>query len=259
MYRLVALGVLLTAALAAAANPKASTLARSAEQLYRDAKFTEAAEALREAYDLEPQAQFLFNRARAIEQAGQTAKAIELYRQYVRLPAEDTDPDVVARARSHIEQRTHQPEPGGPTKTAASPGLAATPTKNAGPTGKRPGEPESMAQAEVVAPMPSAGPNPKVLGLMVVGVSVATFAVGVTYGLLSASSRTAFTRALRIDDKRSAEASARTQALVADICFAAGAIAAVTGIMLLLRSDDAVTVAFAPVSQGGLLALGVRW
>lgn len=239
---------------AVAANPKASALARQAEQHYKDAKFAEAAQSLSQAYDLEPQAHFLFNLARALEQDGKTAVAIETYRRYLALPVDETEPELVARAKTTIALRTQRQAP---AKTKTGPGLTASPTKPGSAKGKN--KPEADSEADAVAALPSAGPSPKLPGLLVTGVSVAAFAVGITFGLLATSSRQKFDHAGTAQAKAFFEHTVRTKALVADICFAAGAVAAVTAVILLLRSDDAVTVALAPVAQGGLLAMGWRF
>ena len=244
MWHAWALGALLVSTAAVAGNPKATALARQAEQQYKDAKFAEAAESLQQAYDLEPKAHFLFNLARSLEQDGKTAIAIDTYRRYVALPADETEPELVARAKSTIAVRTQRQQP---TKTKSGPGLIATPTKN---------KPELESDAEAV--LPSAGPGPKVPGLLVTGVSVAAVVVGITFGVLADDSRRSFDQASTRQVKAFFEQSVRTKALVADICFGAAAIAAVTAVILLLRSDDGVAVAFAPVTQGGVVALGWR-
>ena len=244
----------MTSTLAAAANPKATALARQAEDQYKDANFELAAQSLQAAYDLEPKAHFLFNLARALEQDGQTRLAIDTYRRYLALPADETEPELVARAKTTIAVRT-QRQPA--VKTKASPGRVATPTKSGSAKTRSKAEPES--EAETVAVLPTAGPSPKLPGLLVTGVSAAAFAVGVTFGLLATGSRTSFDQAQTQQAKSGFERTVRTQALIADICFGAGAVAAVTAVILLLKSDDGVGVAFALVAQGGLFALGWRF
>ena len=236
---------------AVAANPKASALARQAEQQYKEAKFEEAAQSLQQAYDLEPNAHFLFNLARALEQDGKTAVAIETYRRYLALPVDETEPELVARAKTTIAVRTQRQAA---VKTKASPGLTATPTKSSKSKSK-----DADSEADAVATLPTAGPSPKLPGLLVTGASVAAFAVGVTFGLLANASRQSFDQAVTQQAKAFFEQTVRTKALVADICFDVGAVAAVTAVILLLRSDDGVAVALAPVPQGGVFAMGWRF
>jgi tetratricopeptide (TPR) repeat protein len=246
-----AFGVVVISAIAAAANPKATALAREAESLYQDAKFTEAARALKSAYDLEPQAQFLFNMARALELAGQTGEAIETYQRYIVLPADETEVALVARAKATIETRTR------PAQSVAAPTTSA---RSSGGKPKQKSEPGGDIESAVVAPLPGAAPSPKLPALLVTGVSAVALAVGVGFGVLAQSARFDFDHATTLQGKLSLQTTARTQALVADVCLAAGAVAAVTAVVLLLKSDEApLAVAFAPIRQGGLLALGLRF
>ena len=239
---------------AVAANPKATALAREAEQHYKAAQFGEAAQSLQQAYDLEPKGHFLFNLARALEQDGKTATAIETYRRYLALPADETEPELVARAKTTIAVRTQRQAP---VKTKVSPGLTATPTRPGSAKGKN--KPDAETEGEALATLPTAGPSPKLPGLLVAGGSVAAFAVGVTFGLLANGSRRSFDNAGTQQAKAFFEQTVRTKALVADICFAVGALTAITAVILLLRSDDGVAVALAPIPQGAVFAMGWRF
>ena len=261
MRRACLVAALVVSSLAAAANPKATSLARGAEQLYREAKFEQAADALTQAYDLEPRAQFLFNLARAQEQAGQTAVALETYRKYLALPAEETERELVARARATIAQRTTAPESSAAApQTTRGPGLTAKPTKDAtNPSRAARGSKAEVEATEPAAPALTTGPSPKLPGLIVAGVAVAAVGVGVTFGFLSANSRATFTTASSYQVKRAAEITTRQQALIADLCLGAGVAAAIVSVILLARSDVPVAVALAPLRDGALLALGLRF
>jgi len=261
VWRACLVAALVVSSLAAAANPKATALARTAEQRYREGKLEQAIEALTQAYDLEPNSQFLFNLARAQEVAGHTAIALETYRRYVVLPADETDHELVARAKATITGRTSVAEPAttATVQTSKSPGLSSKPTKEppASSTSSR-----GSARAEGGEPAAlslSSGPSPKVPGLIVAGVAVATVGVGVTFGLLSSGSRATFRTATSYQVKRAAEITTRQQALIADLCIGAGIAAAVTAVILLARSDGPATVALAPLRDGALLALGLRF
>lgn len=229
---------LLVSVVATAANPTAAKLARNAEQLYRDARFLEAADALRGAYDLEPRAQFLFNLARTLEQAGQTDRALETYRQYVGRPSSETEPELVARARATLEAR-----------------LRTQGVKKASPRPVVKNEPNET-ETEAVAPLQSKEANPKLPGLLVTAAAVVTSGVALTFGLLANDSRTAFSAATTMERKRAFEATARTQALVADVCWVVGAGALMTAMVLLLKSDEHLRVAFSLSRHGVGLALG---
>lgn len=234
--------MLVSAGLAMAGNPKAASLARAAEQQYRNGQFTEAAATLGLALDLEPVPQFLFNQARALELAGQTARAMELYRRYLHLPAEDTGPALVARARATLDQRIQNGR--GPV-TKTEPGLKATPTK---------------ASLERVSLLAEPAPSPKVPALIITGVSVAALGTGAAFGLLSGSSRASYTSAITLQDKQRFEVMTRQRALIADLAFGAGIASAITAIILFAASDPPlVTVSFAPLAQGALASVGASF
>ena len=65
--RLVTLALLLLSAtaFAASAASKANALAKEGDKLYKDGKYKEAAEALKKAYDIDPNPTLIFNIARA--------------------------------------------------------------------------------------------------------------------------------------------------------------------------------------------------
>src|ERR1043165_563243 len=93
-----ALGLALSAE--GAPRPRAAELAKTAEKLYLQAKYKEAAELLQRANELEPQPVFLYNIARARAQAGDLPSALDYYRQYV--ASSETDPTLVKRATLSI-------------------------------------------------------------------------------------------------------------------------------------------------------------
>src|SRR3954466_10607225 len=104
MRRLFLLAALTLAASAFPANPKASALAKDADRLYKDNKYKEAAEVLRQAYEADPNGLYLYNIARAYDQAGELELSQEYYRKYVALPSEDAQPDLVKKANLAMDR-----------------------------------------------------------------------------------------------------------------------------------------------------------
>jgi len=101
----VALGLSLAALGAgphAGGERRAADLAKSAEKLYLQAKYKEAAELLKKANELDPKPVFLYNIARALDQAGDLPASLDYYRQYV--ASAETDPTLVKRATLSIER-----------------------------------------------------------------------------------------------------------------------------------------------------------
>lgn len=83
----VVLSIVLSIALFAAAgggsSKEAFKLFAQSEKLYRAGKFREAADLLEKAYALDPEPTLLFNRARALESAGDLAEAVVAYSLYL--------------------------------------------------------------------------------------------------------------------------------------------------------------------------------
>lgn len=75
----------LSLALAAASSnaDEAFKLFEQSEKLYREGKFLEAADLLDRAYTLDPEPTLLFNRARALESAGELEEAVAVYTLYL--------------------------------------------------------------------------------------------------------------------------------------------------------------------------------
>ncbi len=265
MRHALALCVLMASSLAAAANPKAGALAREAEQLYREAKFTQAADLLRQAYDVEPNPKFLFNRARALEQAGDTAVALETYREYIALPADETEPELVIRAQETIDERTRPkdaPRKAAPTHASppsTKPTKEAVPTTTAKAVGDQPAKDHPVSNNTTVAVPTAPTGRSKVPALVVSGLGVAALGVGVTFGLLANGARAQFSTATTLRGKIEFEAATRRDALVADLSLLVGVAAATVGIVLFARSDEPVSVAVTPTRQGATVAVGWSW
>src|SRR5882757_7797608 len=79
-----------------AANPKAAQLAKDGDRLYKEGKYRDAAEALKQAYELDKNPVLLFNIARAYDQAGDLQIALDTYRQFIAVP--DIDPQLIKKA-----------------------------------------------------------------------------------------------------------------------------------------------------------------
>src|SRR3990167_2971225 len=104
MRRLALLAVMSLATVALCANSKASALAKEAYRFYKDNKYKEAAETLRQAYDADPTPLYLYNIARAYDQAGELEQSQEYYRKYVALSSDETQPDLVKKANLAMDR-----------------------------------------------------------------------------------------------------------------------------------------------------------
>jgi tetratricopeptide (TPR) repeat protein len=88
----------------AAPDARATALAKDAERLYKDGQYKEAAKLLEEAQALEPNPKFLYNMARAYDQAGELQPALDTYGKYIGLPATDSEPDLVKKANLSMDR-----------------------------------------------------------------------------------------------------------------------------------------------------------
>src|SRR4051812_6291443 len=102
MRRLATLAMVTLAFCAQAASPKATQLAKDGDRLYKEGKYREAADALKQAYEVDKNPVLLFNIARAYDQAGDLQIALDTYREYISLP--DTDPQLVKRANLAMDR-----------------------------------------------------------------------------------------------------------------------------------------------------------
>jgi tetratricopeptide (TPR) repeat protein len=198
---------------------------------YRAGRFEQAAVAFQEAYNLTRHRDLLFNIARAREKMGDRDGAVQWYRSYLQTqPADET------AIIHHIRQIGGDPAaPTGTPKTSP----AATPKVEASPA--------------VVEEGP--GPWPWVAA----GASVAALAAGTVFGLQAldeaSAARSADIRSVASKHKDQAE----SKALLADVAFGAGAVAAAAAVYLWWRADDAAATEQhidVGVGPGGL---GVGW
>jgi tetratricopeptide (TPR) repeat protein len=99
------------------AHARAVALLNQSAEHYREGRFTEAAELLREAYEIEPEPVLLYNLARALEGLGDLDGAVEAYEGYLEGEPEANDRGAIeARLetlRRQIEalERVEEPEP----------------------------------------------------------------------------------------------------------------------------------------------------
>lgn len=268
MRRLAILAALSLASLALGANPKASALAKDADRLYKDNKYKEAAETLRQAYEADPLGLYLYNIARAYDQAGELELSQEYYRKYVALPSEESQPDLVKKANLAMDRlRTlvAKDEAGRQLNDAEKKRLedearvaketAATEAEKAR-LQKESYEAKERAALEAAKGKTSAR---LVAGVVVGGLAVAGLGSGIAFGVLSGSSKSSFTSATTVADKKKFETETKTRALIADVSFAGAAAFAIAAIIVFPKGSaeppKAVEVVFAPAPGGGYAGL----
>lgn len=251
----------LWAGLSAAANPKATALAKDAERLYGSGQYKDAAKLLDEAIKLDPVPKFTYNLARCYDQAGELQPALEAYRRYVGFPTSDTEPDLVKRAnlsmdrlrgliaKQDADSRIRDAEKERLEREAKEARERAEAEADRARRQKAQFDAKEREKSEEQAGKAN---GRKTAAFVVGGVGLAAFATATVFGLLSNGSKQAFRTAVLLEDKRARQADTASQALVADISLLAGVACAVTAIILYPKGDA--PQASAAIIPGGALA-----
>jgi tetratricopeptide (TPR) repeat protein len=267
--RRLALFFALLALPALAANPKASQLAKDADRLYKDNKYKEAAETLKQAYDAEPTPLYLYNIARAYDQAGELELSLEHYRKYVGLSSDETQPDLVKKANLAMDRLRTLVAKGEADKKLRdaekqrleddAKKAEARADAEAAEARRQRREFEAKEKARKEAAEQRIGTR-KLASFITGGVGVAGLGMALGFGLGTLGNREAFRTSTTLPDKQKFEAATRTTAAVADVSLLVGVAAAVTTAILFPWAGDdggkSVTVVLAPVSGGAVAGLG---
>jgi len=269
MRRSALLTAFLAALVAQAANPRAAALAKDADRLYRDNQYKEAAETLRKAYEAEPTALYLYNIARAYDQAGELDLSLEFYRKYVGRPSEETQPDLLKKAnlamdrlrtlvaRGEADKKLRDAEKTRLEDEARKAEARADAEANEARQQRREFEAKEKARKEGEAKRAN---GRKLAAYVTGGAAVAGLGLALGFGLASNGNREAFRKSVTLVDKQQNEAATRTTAAVADVSLVVGVAAAVATVILYPRGgaepEQSVSVAFAPTSGGAVATFG---
>lgn len=268
MRRIAFLLALLCAGLSFAANPKASALAKDADRLYKENKYKDAAEKLKEAYDAESTPLYLYNIARAYDQAAELDLSMEYYRKYVALPSTDTTPDLVKKANLAMDRlRTllAKGEADKKVRDAEAQRLEDERKKaedradaEASEARKQRREFEAKEKARKEESEKKVN-TMKLASYITGGVAIAGLGSALVFGLAANANKDAFTKSVTLADKQRLEAETHGTAAVADISLLIGLAAAVTTVIIFPKGGEpekAVNVVVAPLNGGGAVAVG---
>jgi tetratricopeptide (TPR) repeat protein len=206
----------------ASADKEARKLFFQGDRMYEEGKYEEAVAAFEKAYALSHRPELLFNLANAYERLGQYEEALRSLRDFAP-SAPDGDREKIAERIKTLEARAEEHRKRASEKAAPAPVAAAA----APPP---PAEPES---------------HPPILAYSLMGVGVVGIGIGTIFGVQALGSKSdaedqckgGFCPASAqksIDD-------AKSQALIADIGFAVGVVAAGAGVVLFLTRDTSET------------------
>jgi tetratricopeptide (TPR) repeat protein len=258
--------LLLTSFASLGASPKA--MAKEADRLYKDGRYREAADTLRAAYQAEPNPLFLYNIARALDQAGEVSPALDAYRQYVSQSSEDTQPELVKKAnlamdrlrtmaaKAEADRQVQDQEKKRLEDERKKADAQAADERRAALEQRQAYEAKEKAARESQA----AKVNSQLIGSLVLGgVAVVGLGTALGFGLAANGTKGAFQRATTLADKQGLEAATKTQALVADLSLLVGIGAGVAAAILFPKGpapSGQVKVVLTPIGGGGLAAIG---
>ncbi|MGA9524723.1 MAG: hypothetical protein WBV82_24910 [Myxococcaceae bacterium] len=227
-------------------HPRFTQLVKQAERLYSTGKYKDSAEKLIEAYVYDPHPRLIYNIARAYDQAGELELALEFYQRYVK-SREGTDPTLLKRSALSIDrvrelmkrrEETKQREAQLSAEAKAAEERAAREAE-----AKRRAEGElRLREAATAEEQVKARGRARIAAYTLGGVAVAGLGTGAIFGLQSNGSRNQFRDAKTVAAKSELEARTRQQALIADIGFGVGLVAAVTAVILYPKGPDEAAV-----------------
>jgi tetratricopeptide (TPR) repeat protein len=268
------------AGLTQAAPPPESDFARFnriGAQAYKDGKYEEAAEALVQAYNINPVAALLFNIARAFERAGKDDEAIRYYQRYV--DAQGTELETVKKAARSLDQ-LHRKE--AERKAAAQEQAAKDQAEKdrlakeqaakdqvakdeAARLAKEQAEKDKARQdAEVHTVKETSRPGyalPTTIGV----VAVVAAAAGLSLGIVAKGKATAFDNTYDPTLRPQLRSSAQAFAIGADISYGIAVVAAVASIILFVRASSSSSpsatpqVAIVPLNGGAAATWSASW
>ena len=205
------------------ADKEARKLFFQGDRLYEEGKYEEAVAAFEKAYELSHRPELLFNLANAYERLGQYEEALRSLRDFEPSAPEADRPKIAERIKT-LEARAEERRQRESEKAAAPATAAAT-------APSPPAEPES---------------KPPILAYALMGGGVVALGVGTVFGVMALGTKSDAENQCARNGVCPASAQksiddAKSQALIADIAFAVGAVAAGTGLVLYLTRDTSPT------------------
>lgn len=209
------------------AADRAMDLFEKARARYREGKFKDAADLLRQAYALHPEPVLLFNLGRALEDLGDLAGAADAYERYLASEPNAPDRGAIAERSRSLRARIAEQERLRRERAAA--------------------EQRAVAAQESAERVKKPSPVPWILG----GAGLAVVGAGAVFGLMARSKEK---DAVDEPEQRAAAEhldTAKRDATIANVLFAGGGALLAGGIVsfVLLRPHDA-AVAIAPAPGG---------
>jgi tetratricopeptide (TPR) repeat protein len=199
---------------------KVDAINAEAVEKFQAKEYDEAVALFEQAYELQPEPNYLFNIGRIYEESGNLAKSVEFYERFVKEPGVPLDArerglERLRVLRAIIEETAPEPEPEPEPEVEPEP------------------EPEP-----VVAPPPE-DPKPsklRVAGYVLLGTGAATLAVGGVLAGLALQRANTLEGQHTYEERNDTADQGRGMALSADILFGVGGAVAAAGLVMVLVS-----------------------
>lgn len=217
----------------ATAEERYDALTTQAATAYEAGEYAKAVELFEQAYELRAVSNILYNIGRIHEEAGNIDAAIEYYDKFVVAPnvQQAARKDALDRLKTLREVKAVRDGTAAadatPAPTEAPPAEVSTSTAEAA-------EPKTVVVVREEEPKPG-----RVLGWALLGVGGASLVGSGIFGLLAQSQFSQFEEATTLEGRRDAASAGRTNAVVADSLLVTGFVTAVVGgVVLLMSSGD---------------------
>lgn len=225
-----------------ASDREFNKLVKAAEQLYSAGKYKDSAERLIEAYAYKPHPRLIYNIARAYDQAGELELSLEFYQRYIN-SQEGTDPTLLKRSSLSIDRLRgllSQREQRRGAEAAEQARLEAE-AKAARANAEKEAEAKRRAEKELLSRKQAdsaARSRSKIAAFALGGVAIAGLGTGTVFGLQANGSRSQFSTAETVAVKEELRGRTQSQALIADVGFGAGVVAAIAAVILYPKGSD---------------------
>lgn len=197
-----------------------------AVEKFQAKQYDEAAALFEQAYDLQPEPNYLFNIGRIYEESGNLAKSVEYYERFVKEPGVPLDArerglERLRVLRAILEETAPEPEPEVEPEPEPEPKVTPEPE----PTPKPEPKPEERRPSKL-----------RIAGYALLGTGGAVLIGGGVLGGLALGRANALEGQHTYEERKDTATSGRGMALGADIMFGVGGALAAAGLVMVLVS-----------------------
>ncbi len=229
------LGVSTPATAAAAPEEEVAAINDQAVEAFKNKEYEKAAELFKQAYELKPEPNYLFNIGRVYEQAGDMKNAVEFYTRFLRQPEVDLKAREVALERRRVLTAVlDETEPGWNKTEEDEPPEDEPPEDDGGAQDEPP--PKETPPADEPPPEPKKPNKLRIAGYSLLGVGGAALIGGAVFAGVASSNKNELDDLNTLGARDDAISRGKRNALIADVLFLSGTVIALTGLTLVLVS-----------------------